>query len=1466
MNRYRQKIGLFLSIVLFMQLLLPGSMTSSHIVKAAAAGPILTSKSPADDFTNVGLNAPLIFTFDEPVAKGTGSASFTIYNYTLNTVFESYNVATDGRVSIDATGRTVTVRPSKAFNLNTDYYVLIDPGTFVNVSNGANYSGIANATEWNFKTVETVDTTAPVLIATYPASEQAGIAITSPITLVFNKIVYIANGDLSLVTNPSSTAYEERKIPVTSSQVTGSGTNTITITPATALYPNSTYTFTIPRGVLQDATGNVYQGQIWQFTTAPAPVNVIGLSPADNATSVPVTNALAVAFDKEIVAGANKYIHLIRAYDNYDERILAADISRVTISGNVVTIRPQKMLANTRYYVLIDAGAFVDKNTGNWFQGISNASTWDFTTDPGDEKDPPLRTAVFPAHGGAIGTLNSNLEITFNEPVYPDSGNIEIRNVVNNVLFRSIPVTSDNVTGGGTNKITINPNKALHAGDSNKAFVNNSQYYVVIGNRGFRDAAGNYFAGVTANSWQFRVTQDTVKPTLESVIPANNTNNVLPNAYFSALFSKTVVKGTGSIWIRPVGSTTAQPVQANYYVNPDNNKQIVIVQPTGTVLAGNTNYYIEISPDAVTDLAGNAYAGIQNQYQWAFKTIGEDTNPPVISKMEYEGNIITMTFNEELNVYSVPAVSNFYVTVNDVMRPVVSVAVSDVTVKLTLSSAIVNGQPVKLSYSKPLTTTGGITDIVGNQTLSIGNYEVKPIVNTTSAAPVSGSANGSIVSITFNKALTTANSYAYSQFGISVDGTYYSPTAIYVSGSTVQLTFNGTASNSQAVYVSYSPGSYPIKDTDGINVNAFSSYRISGGTDTTPPSLISAVANGSTITLRYNESLNSSSVPYPGSYSVSVNSSIRTVTQVQVSGDQVILTLSSPVSSGDSIYVSYGAASPRITDQAGNAAASFSTINAPVGNASGLLAAGVVKGSTATLTFNESLNNYYVPSISQFMLQADGTNYSVSKVVLSGSTVTLTLSSPVGASSKVTMSYYGNSSTGLRTNSGKLIENFTNYTLTNQTSVIDSLPGGFEQAEGGGIGIQKSNATITGATSPAGKYVNKYTIPSEKIILAYQAARTLGSNNLRVVFQVPSTEGAAVVAFPLSALQSATYYGNNAAIAVQYNGISYDIPLSALNFSQIASSLNASGAVGDLLIQIDQGSSSLTSTLTSAISRANASSLAPPVHFDVSASYGGTVKPVQSFNGYLTRSMEAPYSIDRKTVSVVWYDPETGGLSYVPTTFTTVNGKMIAKFQRKGNSAYALVQGNVSFTDISKHWAGTTIQILAKKYIVEGRSTSKFEPEKPITRGEFASYIAKGLGLAGNKAAASKFRDVNTGTAMAAYIGAASEAGIVQGNSDGTFKPNSPISRQEMAVMMTRASKAAGVTVTLQSSTSSYLSKFSDRSKIASWAQTDVAKAVYTGVITGKTTTTFSPTTNATRAEAVVMIKRLLEKVNFLSA
>ncbi|MCM3628096.1 Ig-like domain-containing protein [Paenibacillus glycanilyticus] len=1461
-----------------LQLFLSGWATNTtNVVHAASSGPIVVGMSPADNATGITPQSDLTLTFDEAVTKGSDSAVITIYNYNTSDIVESIPMASY-KIRLDATGRVATINPDAVLNVNTDYYVLIDYGAFANVSNGAYYAGISSAAAWNFRTTSVVDTTGPSITLKSPDTGATQVPVDSKVIIQFNEPLYAASGYVTL-----SSVTDTKNIPVTSSMVQGSGTNTIRITPSEPLDSNADYTVTIPRTAFQDGAGNAIETGgasyvSWSFHTDLAPLNIVSVTPAKNATSVSVlTDMLTIKFDHNVAAGTEKYIEIKDVKNNNTFARIKTSSAQVAINGATASITlpaSPRFSANSSYYVLVDNGAFIETDSGsNYpFPGISNASAWSFTTGYGNDTTKPALKTLSPQAGGILTATTGKLVLTFTEPVFQDSGTIEIRTVTGGTLFRSIPVTSGRVSGGGTDTITIDATSA-YGGEVAKAFVNNTSYYVTVGSRAFKDGVGLYFDGLTSSSsWRYTVTQDNVKPTLAATSPANNSVSADPNAALSATFSEAVQSGDGQIWIQCVSNTSSTCVTprvgTSVSVDPLNNKKLIIT-PVQALQAGAV-YYVVIEPDAVTDLAGNAYYGIQNEYQWTFKTLGGDTTAPAIAKLEANGSTIIMTYNEDLMENSIPTAGSFYITVDGAYRSVTGVSVSGPKVTLNLSSTIVDGQQVKLSYTKPSVATSGIRDLSGNQALSLASQTVTTAVDTTKPQLTGGTAAGGIVTLIFSENLASVSSYAYYQFSVYVGSNYYTPTSVYSTGNKVILAINASIDSSASVRVSYSAGSYPLQDAAGNKVNDFSSYALTGTGDTSAPALQSIEASGSSILISYNKTLDSSRRPSTSQYTVIVNNSVRSVSQVTVSGSQVLLSVSPDIPSGSTVKVSYSKSYTALVDLAGNEAAAFSNVTASVGNGSssdnGLYGA-VVKGTKLTLSFWKTLSSSYVPSSAYFSVKVDNSADPATNVTVSGNTVVLTLAKAPGVGDSVTITYYATSTNSLRTSDGTLISSFTNVTVANQTTLIDSLPGGYEEANGGGIGLTPSMATQTSDVSPAGYTTTRYTIQSDKLLTAYTSARSAGINNARVVFEVPSSERAAVVAVPLTALESAYRSSNGASFAVQYGTSSYEIPLSALAFKSMASLIGSSSTTGNLLIKIEKGNNSKTSALTSAISKAGASLLSTPITFETSVVNGTTEKTLSEFGGYVKRSFESLTSVNATNSAVVWLDPQTGKLSYVPTTFSTENGSNMVSFKRKGNSAYALVSGSSKFTDIGSHWAGSTIKMMANKFIIEGRSgsTTKFDPQSSITRAEFASYIVRGLGLSGNRSEAAKYKDVASGTAAAAYIGAASKAGIVMGNTDGTFKPNSPITRQEMAVMMSRAAKAAAVTISLPQSESSYLSKFSDRTKVASWAKSDLAKAVYIGVITGQTETTFGPTKNATRAEAIVMIKRLLEYVDLLN-
>ncbi len=208
------------------------------------------------------------------------------------------------------------------------------------------------------------------------------------------------------------------------------------------------------------------------------------------------------------------------------------------------------------------------------------------------------------------------------------------------------------------------------------------------------------------------------------------------------------------------------------------------------------------------------------------------------------------------------------------------------------------------------------------------------------------------------------------------------------------------------------------------------------------------------------------------------------------------------------------------------------------------------------------------------------------------------------------------------------------------------------------------------------------------------------------------------------------------------------------------------------------------------------------------------------------------------------------------TTWDYVGGKLVNDlfvFKTRHFSKFAVLEFNKTFADISNHWAKDGIEIMASRTIIKGVTDDKFAPNTDITRAQFAALITRTLGLE-KTTYTGNFSDVPKNAWYALEVEAAQKAGIVQGNA-GKFNPNSKITREEMAVMIVRAYEyevgKAQVSGTLP---------FTDKHAISSWAQDAVNAANALGLVTGKTATTFVPKDHATRAEAAVMLYRLVNK------
>jgi S-layer family protein len=174
-----------------------------------------------------------------------------------------------------------------------------------------------------------------------------------------------------------------------------------------------------------------------------------------------------------------------------------------------------------------------------------------------------------------------------------------------------------------------------------------------------------------------------------------------------------------------------------------------------------------------------------------------------------------------------------------------------------------------------------------------------------------------------------------------------------------------------------------------------------------------------------------------------------------------------------------------------------------------------------------------------------------------------------------------------------------------------------------------------------------------------------------------------------------------------------------------------------------------------------------------------------------------------------------------------------------------------SFKDIENHWARNEIELLAGKGIVSGMVDGCFNPEEKITRAQFATMTFNIMELE-KEEYSGKFVDVKSSDWFSLYVEAVAKIGVVLGSQD-RFYPNNNITREEMAVIIVRVMEQKGISVM------SNQVSFADKDNISSWAVESVSKAVDKKIIKGMTDITFEPKQNATRAQASVMLYRLME-------
>lgn len=189
----------------------------------------------------------------------------------------------------------------------------------------------------------------------------------------------------------------------------------------------------------------------------------------------------------------------------------------------------------------------------------------------------------------------------------------------------------------------------------------------------------------------------------------------------------------------------------------------------------------------------------------------------------------------------------------------------------------------------------------------------------------------------------------------------------------------------------------------------------------------------------------------------------------------------------------------------------------------------------------------------------------------------------------------------------------------------------------------------------------------------------------------------------------------------------------------------------------------------------------------------------------------------------------------------------------KGKDAiygYGLIQApTVWFWDLKADvWYSDAITILAENNYISGYQDGTFRPNTWITRGEVVEMIGRVLDL-DNSQNESSFKDVADTYFASGYIAAMSKSGLTSGYPDNTFKAEIPITRGEVAVIISKAFHIVE---------SSNKSIFSDVDQHIYYADS-INRLYQAEVITGYPNGNYLPGNNLTRAEFCIILSKLIE-------
>ncbi|WP_461168456.1 DUF4347 domain-containing protein, partial [Uliginosibacterium sediminicola] len=782
-----------------------GTATFTVSITAANDTPTLTTPTAAS-YTDTAANDSFTSTTGTLAGADRDSGQTLVYGISGGqvSVGTSIKMGSYGILSLDTTTGAYTYTPTRtavnALSANaTDTFT-------VTVSDG---NGGTNTATFTVNLTGANDSPTDIALSASSVAQSAAVANATVATL-------------------SGTDAENNTLTYTLVSGTGDTDNASFTISGTSLQIGSSAltagTYHLRLRATDNGTGNLSYEEAVTITVTDdvAPLlNAAGSTPADDALSIAPSANIALVFNENIAAGTGN-ITLINVTTGATVETfnIATGVGSAggsaSISGSTLTLNPFANLAEATQYAVQIATTAIQDTANNAFAGISNNTSFNFTTGATDSAAPVVQYIQRTA-GENTNATTLTYTVKFNEAVTAaDTADFELSSTGD----ASGSITA--VSGSGTDTLTVTVSSVTGTGTLGLNFKNTQN---------ITDIAGNALAnGDPADDEVYNV--DRTAPTLLSLTRLTSDSGITnaSSVQFIAVFSEPVTGLTAADFaLTGSASGTISAVSGD-------GSPAIIVTVSGITGSGSLGLALASTP-TITDAAGNSLVATTPSTSISESYTIDATAPTAVSILRNSAEVTTggtLSFDVVFSETVSNVTADDFVLTGTASGTIASVSGSGSAYTVTVNSVAGNGT-LGLSYAG----TQNIADVGSNAFAGVlpslsETYTVDTTAPTVTAITRAGvnqiaasTSTSAVFTVEFSEAVSGISA---SDFTVTGDAAHGAVSVSSADGKVIQVTVAGVNDSvGKTLGLSYTGSvSDSLNQTGSTSFTAGEAYTIGG--------------------------------------------------------------------------------------------------------------------------------------------------------------------------------------------------------------------------------------------------------------------------------------------------------------------------------------------------------------------------------------------------------------------------------------------------------------------------------------------------------------------------------------------------------------------------------------------------------------------------------------------------------------